>query len=243
MVTTSVLQMPENLTFERHRLIGLQEQHAEVDGARAIISESYTATAIRYGVPAVIDTGKFRPRKGDPIFIRVDKVINNQPWKKYLKIYVPQHDHSFMSRAFFLIHPDYCDFLIRMYTPRYKNPSETVYNHLILLTQIMSVEKIHQEKYAIGPEAFAYPWLYDLMHRCYQLRKEYVITRRIVYSLAKKHGWSQVKRERELVQARTEYHEKAEVLRQTPLPSPLEPLPPGMQKIILIGQGGEHADA
>lgn len=239
----SLPQTPENLTFEQYRLVGLQEQHAEVDGARAIISESYTATALRYNVPAVIDTGKFRPRKGDPIFIRVDKVINNQPWKKYLRIYVPQHDRSFMSRGFSRVYPDYCDFLIRMHTSRFKNPSDPVYNYLVLLSQIMSVEKIHQEKYTIGSTAFACPWAYELMHQCYQLREEYVITRRIIYSLAKKHKWSEVKRERELILARTQYHEKAEELRQASLPTPLDPLPPGTPKILLIEQGGHFADA
>lgn len=228
--------MSGDLTFEQYRFIGLQEQHAEVDGALATISESYTATAMRYDIPAVIDTGKFRPRKGDSIFIRVDKVINDQPWKKYLRLYVPQYDHSFLSRAFFHVYPDYCDFLTRMHTPRYKTPSADVYNNLNLLTQITSIEKINKEKYMAGPTAFACREIYELMHQCYQLRGEYVERRKIVNRLALRYKWSEVRKEYEFVQARKECHEKAEALRRQPLPS-LEPLPPGTPRIILIGRG------
>jgi hypothetical protein len=221
------------LTYEQYCFIGLQEQHAEADGIKAVISESYTATALRYGVPPVFETGKFRPRKGDAIVIRSDKVINKQPWEKYCREYQPQCDHSFLSRAFSQCHTHYCDFLVRKYTNRFNSPSQDVLDKLNLLTQITSVEKIFQEKYAAGLKAFAFPPVYQLLHQCYQLRQAYAGHRWAINVLAKKRGWSEEKREVMYIQARKEHHDEAERLRLSSLPS-LPPLPLGTPRIILL---------
>ncbi len=236
MVTTA-----GNITFEQHQFMYLQEQHAEVDGVRAIIALSHTAAAMRYGVPVKIDTGKFRPRKGTPITICPQGVINKYPWDKYCRTYNPQHDHSFLSRAFVLTYPDYSDFIMRFYTKQYRDPSPEVHQHLLIMSQLTVIEKIFKEKYAVGETAFAYPFVYQLLRECYHFRIDYNIRRRAVYTAARKHKWDEVKTEHMLIQAREERQGAIELLRLAPLPTPLTPLPPGVPRIILLGQGDDHA--
>lgn len=233
--------MSDLLTFEQYRLIGLKEQHAEVDAARAIVSESYSATALRFGIPLTIETGKFRPKAGDPITIRADKVINEYPWRLYLQKYVPQHDRSFLSRAFVEVYTGYCDFLLRMYTPRFRTPSQEVMGYLTLLTQLTAIEKILREKWVNGPQAFAYPGVYALMSQCYQLREEYATRRHAINSLAKKYQWGEVRKEAEFLLLRREYRGRAETLRESQTHLVVEPLPSGTPSIILLPVGrSEH---
>ena len=232
--------MSDLLTFEEYRRIGLQEQHAEIDVARAIISESYTAAAMRLGIPACIDTGKFRPKKGDAIRIRVDKVVNEHPWNMYKKKYIPQHDHSFLSRAFVRVHPGYCDFLIRFYTSRYRTPAPQVQRYLELLAELTSAEKIMREKWLGGPKAFAFPAVYEIMDQCYHLRDEYAARCKAINSLAKRYGWNEIRREAERLLARREIHQQTEQVRQMTLTLPVEPLPSGLPRILLLPIGGEE---
>lgn len=226
--------MYDLLTWQEYRSIGLAEQHAEVDVAQTIISESYTATARRLGIPPIIDTGKFRPKKGDPITIRVDKVINQHPWEQYRKTYLPQYDHSFLSRAFLRVHPGYCDFLTRFYTSRFRTPAPQVYLYLSVLTQLTSAEKIMEEKWLAGPQAFAYPGVYELMNQCYQIRREYAEKHKAVNSLAKRYAWGVVRKEAERLLLRREYRVRSEQLRTLAQGITLEALPQGYSRILLL---------
>lgn len=246
-----IFQASEPLTFADHRLLGIVEQHAEVDGLLLTLSESHTATARRFGIPSVISTGNFRPRKGDEIFLRVDKICNKYPWERFNKEFIPPTDPSFLSRAFTRLPPNYLTWIVNDYTPRYKNLSKKVLDQILMLGQIMTVWSILvRGKYEAGPDAFACPWVYGQIRKCLGMRDRYVNEIIGLNRAAKTYKMTNGRRGLNPTEAigmrikiDARYRVEAEELGRERPGSLLEPLPPGIPKLLLLQSGGEHAAA
>lgn len=247
-----MMQISGNMTFEQHRLMGIVEQHAEYDGVLLVVSESNTAMAEKAaGIPAIISTGNF-DRKGNEIALRVDKICNDYPWKRFKEEFFPPTDRSFLSRAFTRLPANYLTWLVKDYTSRYKNLPKKVLDQVFKLAQLMTVLKILEEKVVAqreGQKAFACLWAYEQISKCFDLREMYVNEIIEINKRAKAHRITGGKRGISEYEARTRrialdarYHMQANRLWQERPSGILEPLPPGTPKLVLLQQGREHDD-
>ncbi len=249
---SDIMRIPDGITFEQHRLMGMLEQHAEFDGVLLVISESNTAMAEKSaGIPAVLSTGNF-DNQGHEITLRVDKICNDYPWKRFKAEFFPPTDRSFLSRAFTRLPTNYLTWLVKDFTPRYKNLPKKVLDQILSLAQLMTTLKILEEKVKAqreGQKAFACPWVFEQMSRCLDLREMYVAEIIEINKRAKAHritgglrGISEYEAKTRRIALDAKYHMQANRLWQERPSGILEPLPSGTPKIVLLQQGREHGD-